>query len=119
MLASFLSDMIDEVRGGISPRKVGEALKVPMSDLARIAQVHRNTLAHRPESPVVQARLGEIAGIITAATELTGDRARAIVWFRHQPLAGFGGRTAEALVADGHADAVKQHIEMLRDGGYA
>lgn len=49
---------------------------------------------------------------------LGGDAARATAWFLHQPLAGFGGRTAEELVAAGHAPAVLEHLAMLRDGGY-
>ena len=47
------------------------------------------------------------------------DAARAIVWFRHQPLAAFDGRTAAELVAAGHVDAVLVHLEILRDGVYA
>ena len=73
-----------------------------------------------PGIPAVQARLGEVARVVaTAADLLGGDTPRAIVWFRHQPLAGFDGRTAEELVAAGHTDAVLAHLEMLRDGGYA
>jgi hypothetical protein len=37
---------------------------------------------------VVQERLGDIARIITAAELLGGEQGRAIVWFKHQPLAG-------------------------------
>jgi hypothetical protein len=117
MLAAFLDTVTDHRRGAISPARFGAALKMTLADVARLAKVHRNTLAQKPDSPVVQARLGEVAGIIAAATEmLGGDTARAIVWFRHQPLAGFDGRTAAELTAAGHGDAVRAHLEMLRDG---
>lgn len=65
-------------------------------------------------------RREEVARIITIASDLLGgDVAKAIAWFRHQPLSGFDGRTAEELVVAGHADAVLAHLETLRDGGYA
>jgi uncharacterized protein (DUF2384 family) len=119
VLSAYLADVTDQ-RGLLSPRRISDTLRVPLGHLARIAQVHRNTLARHPESPAVQARLGEVARVVvTAADLLGGDTPRAVVWFRHQPLAGFDGRTAEELVAAGHADAVLAHLEMLRDGGYA
>jgi uncharacterized protein (DUF2384 family) len=118
MLTEFL-DSVTEDRLGVSPRRLSEALKMGVGDLSRIAHLHRNTLAKNPGSPKVQDRLGEIARIVALAAELTGDTARAVVWFRHQPLAGFDGRTAEQLVEDGHGGAVLKHLEMLRDGGYA
>ena len=119
MLSAFLDEVIDRRRGAISPKRMSHALRVPLSHLARIAKVHRNTLARHPDSPAVQERLGEVARIVsTAADLLGGDARRAIVWFKHQPLAGFDGRTAEELVADGDAAAVLAHLEMLRDGGY-
>jgi hypothetical protein len=42
--------------------------------------------------------------IATASDLLGGNIAKAIVWFRHQPLSGFEGQSAEELVADGHTD---------------
>ena len=92
---------------------------MPLADLARITRLHRNTLAGNPNSPKVQARLGDVARIIALASDLTGDAGRAVAWFRYQPLAGFDHATAEDLVERGHADAVIKHLEMLADGVYA
>lgn len=119
MLSPFLASVVDRDSGLLSPELVGEALRMPMTRLAKLAKLHRNTLQRHPEAPAVQARLGEVARIVAAAADLVGDTGRAVVWFRHQPLAGFDGRTAEGLVADGHADAVLAHLELLRDGAYA
>jgi hypothetical protein len=72
------------------------------------------------EQPVEAARLVEAARIVAeAAALLGGDMTRAALWFRHHPLAGFGGATAEGLVAAGHADAVLAYLRMLRDGMFA
>jgi uncharacterized protein (DUF2384 family) len=120
MLSTFLDDVVDRRSGLISPERVSEVLRLPLAQLARLAQVHRNTLRRHPGSRAVQERLGEVARIITAATDLLdGDTSRAIIWFKHQPLSGFDGRTAEELVAAGQGEAVLTHLEMLRDGVYA
>src|SRR5690242_14473263 len=94
-------------------------LRLPLADLAKLAHVHRNTLAQRPESAIVQRSLEPVVRILAAAEELTGDADRAIVWFLHQPIPGYNGRTARDLVEAGHADAVVAHLEDLRDGVYA
>ncbi|MEO8713401.1 MAG: hypothetical protein ABI369_00155 [Acetobacteraceae bacterium] len=120
MLTGMLEQVTTADKGVIEPRVLAEALGVTLSDLARIAGVHRNTLARSPASPAIQGRLGEVARILTEASALMGgDARRAAVWFRHQPLAGFDGETAEELVATGKAGAVRDHLRTLRDGGYA
>ena len=116
MLSPLLAEVEDH--GLLSARRVSERLRVSVAQLARIARLHRNTLAH-PASPLVQSRLGEIVTILAKAAELGGDPGKAVIWFRHQPIAAFGNRTAEELVAAGHGEAVLGHLDDLRDGGYA
>lgn len=117
MLANFL----DDIRDGdmIAPKRLAERLRVPMTRLSKLAHVNRNTLSAKAGSPVVQARLGEIARIIAKAAELSGDEGRAIIWFRHQPIVGFGNKTAEDLVEAGQAGAVLWHLEGMEAGVYA
>ena len=120
MLTTPLEAVYDPGLHCISPEKVAATLRISLSEVARMADVHRNTLARAPGSPKVQARLGEVMRILTTATELLGDDVgKAAVWFCHQPLAGFDGQTAEELVTAGHAAAVLTHLSMLRQGGYA
>lgn len=119
MLSRFLANVTDPRGGGVAPDRIAGALKMSVADMARVTRLHRNTLTRKPQSPSVQARVGEVARIVAAAAELIGDDERAAVWFRHQPLAGFAGRTAEELVSAGHADAVLKHLDQLADGGYA
>jgi hypothetical protein len=117
MLTALLADIRE--RDFVSPRRMSRRLRLPLSELAKLARIHRNTLAQRPESPLVQKSLEPVVRILAAAEELTGDPDRAIIWFRHQPIVGHGGRTALDLVEAGHADAVLAHLEDLRDGAYA
>jgi hypothetical protein len=116
----MLTGLIDDFRDAdhLSPQRMSRRLRLPLVEFARIARLHRNTLA-RPESPAVQARLEPIARILAQVEELAGDADRAIVWFRHQPLPGHDGWTARDLVEAGHSDAVLAYLEDLRDGAYA
>lgn len=119
MLSSFLTEIMEPQKGIISPQRLSSALHISLVRLSQLTQLHRNTLTRHPESPDVQKRLGNLARIISQATELVGDQQRAIIWFRHQPLSGFDYKTAEELVASGYADAVLEHLAMLSDGVYA
>ena len=119
MLADFMVDVIEGKEGGISPKKLSERLRMPISGkggLTSLVNLHRNTLTRSPGSAKVQRRLGELAKILAYAAELTGDDTRAVVWFRYQPLTGFDNKTAEDLVRAGHGDAVMKHLEALYHG---
>jgi len=120
MLSTPLEAVYDSRLKCISPDRVAAVLHMPAAEIARLVDVHRNTLARAPGSPKVQTRLGEVMRILTEASDMMGDDlAKAAIWFRHQPLSGFDGQTAEELVASGHAQAVVTHLPMLRDGVYA
>ncbi len=120
MLSSMLEAVSDPQNGAIDPERVAQTLRVPVSRVAEVAHVHRNTLKRNPASPAVQERLGEIMRIVTEASDLMGGQpGKAVLWFMHQPLSGFDGKTAVELVQEGHASAVRTHLRMLRDGVYA
>lgn len=116
MFTALVNDFRDADH--LSPQRMSKRLRLPLVEFARMARLHRNTLAN-PASPAVQARLEPIARILAQVEELTGDPDQAIVWFRHQPLPGHDGRTAQDLVEAGHSNAVLTYLEDLRDGAYA
>src|SRR3546814_18566568 len=118
--ACMLTAFLDDIRDGdlIAPRRMAERLRLPMTRLSRIAHLNRNTMTAHPASPTVQAKLGEIARIITRAAELAGDEGRAIIWFRHQPIPGFG-KTAEEPVEEGKAAAVLWNRKSVVEGVYS
>lgn len=116
MLATFFDDIREHDL--IAPRRLAERLRLPMSRLAKIAHVNRNTMAARPDSPAIQAKLGQIAQILARAAELTEDEGRALIWFKHQTLPGFG-KTAEKLVEEGHAELVLEDLERQAEGVYS
>ncbi len=59
MLATFLEDIRDGDM--IAPKRMAARLRVPLTQLSRLAHVNRNTLTAKAGSPAVQERLGEIA----------------------------------------------------------
>lgn len=57
--------------------------------------------------------------IIKRVTSWSGSLAGALAWYRSQPLPSFGDKTAEELVKEGHAQAVKDFLSRIAEGGYA
>ena len=112
MLTAFL-DNVQEA-GTISPRRLGLRLHMPVAQLAKIARLHRNSLGRRKITPATQERLGEIASIIAKATGVAGDEAKAIIWFKHQPIPGFRGETA--VGRDGVVDVGEDAADCLEIG---
>ena len=58
----------------------------------------------------------EALRIIKAATDLTGDLNRALFWYRTEPLAVFGYKTAERLASEGRTDDVLRYVSSLEAG---
>ncbi len=78
----------------LSTRRVSEALGITLTELAKLIGVARNTLAAASGARKVDAALSPIVRMLVLAAEMAGDDARAAVWFKHQPIPGFGGKTA-------------------------
>lgn len=116
MLATFIDDI--RVNDMIAPRRMAERLRLPLGRLAKLARVNRNTMSAKPESPAVQAKLGEIARIIARAAELSGDEGRAVIWFKYQTLPAWG-KTAQEVVELGYAGAVMEDLDRMEAGVYS
>ncbi|MGO4831775.1 antitoxin Xre/MbcA/ParS toxin-binding domain-containing protein [Rhizobiaceae sp. 2RAB30] len=103
----------------LSARRVSELLGVTQSELARLTGVARNTLAARSGARKVDQALSPIVRILAMAAEMAGDESRAVIWFKHQPIPGWAGKTAYDLVAAGKAEKVLAYLEAVRSGVYA
>ena len=123
MATALLDPVIDalcaKASAGIDPKRLADMLQMTLIEVADLAGVHRTTLARNPGSPDVQARLGPIATILSRATDMGGGLPRAVLWFRHQPIAAFGQKRAVDLVRGGEAEAVLAWLDALEDGAYA
>ena len=77
-------------------------------------------MAAPPLSAALQiARYHELKEIVDRITEWVGSEAEAFAWCRSNPIAGFGGKTAEQLVMSGEAAAVRGYLDHIAVGGYA
>jgi hypothetical protein len=103
----------------LSPQRLAEQLGVTQSELARLAGVARNTLTAKSATRRVDAALSPIVRILAVAAEMAGDEGRAVIWFKHQPIPGWAGKTAYDLVAEGRAADVLSYLEAVRSGVYA
>lgn len=103
----------------LSARRVAERLGITLSELASLIGVARNTLAAKAGARKVDSALSPIVRILAMAGEMAGGEERAAIWFKHQPIPGWAGKTAYDLVRDGKADKVLAYLEAVRSGVYA
>ncbi|AMJ62676.1 antitoxin Xre/MbcA/ParS toxin-binding domain-containing protein [Bosea sp. PAMC 26642] len=103
----------------LSARRVADTLGVTLSELAALIGVARTTLTAKTGARRVDSALSPLVRIITMAADMAGDEGRAAIWFKHQPLPGWGGKTALDLVRDGKGGTVLDYLESVRAGVYA
>ena len=103
----------------LSARRVAELLGVTLSELAALIGVARNTLAAKAGARKADAALSPVVRILAMAGEMAGGDERAAIWFKHQPIPGWAGKTAYDLVGEGKADKVLAYLEAVRSGVYA
>ncbi|NUS67589.1 MAG: DUF2384 domain-containing protein [Ensifer adhaerens] len=103
----------------LSARLVAGRLGVTLAELAKLIGVARNTLTAKSSARKVDAALSSVVRILAMAGEMAGDDSRAVIWFKHQPIPGWAGKTAYDLVSEGKADKVLAYLEAVRSGIYA
>lgn len=107
--------------GKITIEDVAIGFGMSKGQLADTAGLARETLyrTERSRAAKAQSRLREMLEIISRMTDWAGGKEQAMAWYRAQPLSAFGGRTAEALVKDGKAAAVRDYLDHMALGGFA
>jgi hypothetical protein len=66
-----------------------------------------------------QRRLQEMLEIISRISAWAGGKEQAVAWYRAEPIPAFGSRTAESLVKEGKAVAVRDYLDHVATGGFA
>jgi len=107
--------------GQVSIDDVAERLGMSKAQLAQTIGLARETVyrAERLGAPKTQARTTEMLEIIGRIIDWAGGEKQAMAWFRAEPIAAFGGRTAESLVKEGKAAAVRDYLDHVATGGFA
>lgn len=106
--------IVDEVRGVVMVKYGQQFAEVDRASLARIAK--RLFSAPEIDKPKPDADAAEILALVE---KWAGGQAEARRWYRSFQIPSFGDRTAEALVQDGKAAAVRNYIDRIALGGFA
>ena len=100
---------------------LADTLRVTRLELAASAGLSRDAISKtaRRNAPATVARLRDVAEILNRVEPWAGSMQQAYAWYRSQPLPSFGDQTAEDLVKQGRAEAVKTYLSRIAVGGYA
>lgn len=107
--------------GLIAADRLSDLLHITRAELALAAGLSRDAVSKsaRVVTPATQARLRDIVEILNRIRPWAGSPQQAFAWYRSQSLPSFGDQTAEALVKEGRAEAVKRYLDRIAVGGYA
>ncbi|PZO66027.1 MAG: hypothetical protein DI498_08115 [Paracoccus denitrificans] len=107
--------------GKFSPRLIAASLLTTQDEIARSVGLGRDAISRKDRlaSPRTQSRLREMVEILNRVTPRFDSELLAFAWYRSTPLDGFDGRTAMALVREGHADWVMEYIDSVDNGVFA
>lgn len=116
ILTQFLDNqglvVIDDVANwfGMSKAQFASTVGVRAETLQRV---------QRATAEKTQNRVKEMLEIVGRIAAWAGGKDQAMAWYRAEPLPAFGGRTAEALVKEGKAAAVRSYLDHIALGGFA
>lgn len=113
--AAFMQDGIVEFD------KVAENFGMSKIQLAETIGLSKEAIyrKERLEAVKAQTRTREMLEIIGRIADWAGGERQAMAWYRGEPIPAFGGRTAESLVKDGKATAVRDYLDHIATGGFA
>jgi hypothetical protein len=108
-------------KGLVSVELVAKHFGMSKVQIAETIGVKRETIyrADRVRAPKTQARATEMLEIVGRIADWAGGEKQAMAWYRAEPIAAFGGRTAESLVKEGRAAAVRDYLDHVATGGFA
>jgi hypothetical protein len=119
-LPALLKSLLDG-QGRAVIHRVADTFGMSKTQLALTLGLSRESLykAKRAEAGKTQARVREMLEVIVRIIPWAGGQQQAMAWYRAQPIAAFGDRTAEALVKEGKASMVRDYLDFLPLGNFA
>ncbi len=120
MSAALLAEVVDQ-DGVVAADLLTQKLRITKLELALALGLSRDAVSKtaRLKSAATQARLRDVLEIMNLVLPWVGSVPQAFAWYRSQPLPSFGDQTAEDLVKEGRAEAVKLYLNRIAVGGYA
>lgn len=116
----FLEEMVGP-DGYVQAERLISTLRISRGELAFATGLSRQAVSRSTSLKTLhtQSRLRDVVEIVNRVLPWCGSVQQAFAWYRAQPLPSFGDRTAEDLVKDGQAEAVKRYLSRIAVGGYA
>ena len=117
---TFLAETSGD-NGLVAADRLSSILHITRGELALALGLSRDAVSKttRVRTPATQSRLRDMVEILNRVRSWAGSPQQAFAWYRSQPLSSFGDQTAEALVKEGRAEAVKRYLDRIAVGGYA
>jgi len=118
--SGILTQFFDN-KGLVVVEDVADWFGMSKVQLANTVGVRAETLhrVRRATAAKTQSRVKEMLEIVGRVAEWAGGKDQAMAWYRAEPIPAFGGRTAEALVKEGKATAVRDYLDHVAVGGFA
>jgi hypothetical protein len=119
-LAPLLSGFVD-AEGRVEVARVADSFGMSKSQLAETIGLAPEALykTTRAQAARTQSRIREMLEIVGRISHWAGGKEQAMAWYRAQPIAAFGDRTAESLVKSDHAGALRDYLDHIAMGGFA
>ena len=117
-------DFVDEVMtadGMVAADRLVNILRITKVELAHAVGLSRDAISKKSRLTArkTQARLRVTVEVINRILPWSGSVQQAFAWYRSQSIPSFGDLTAEDLVKEGRAEAVKRYLSRIAEGGYA
>jgi uncharacterized protein (DUF2384 family) len=116
----FVSGFVDD-GGHVLVERIADRFGMSKLQLAETIGLAPETMyrAARATAQKTQARVTEMLEIVGRIVDWAGGERQAMAWYRAEPIPAFGDRTAEALVKEGKAAAVRDYLDHIAIGGFA
>jgi Protein of unknown function (DUF2384) len=112
---------VSEADGMIQPGLLSDRLHINKVQLASALglSIDAVTKQSRLRASRTQTWLREAVEILTGVRGWMSSNEAAFAWYRSAPIPFFGDMTAEDLVKQGRAEAVKRYLSRIAAGGFA
>ncbi|TLP42591.1 DUF2384 domain-containing protein [Cohaesibacter sp. CAU 1516] len=103
----------------ISARAFATNLGITQTELAKLTGIDRHALYTQSSLLKLEEAVRPLMSILNLASEMTGSDQRAALWFKHQPIPGWAGKTAFDLVLERKSDRVLAYLKSVQSGVYS
>lgn len=112
---TFLSGAFDP-SGLIATERLSNMLHITRGELAATLGLSRDAVSKsaRLGRPATQPKLRDMVDVLNRVRPWAGSAQQAFAWYQSHPLPSFSDQTAEALVREGRADAVRRYLDRIQ-----